>query len=133
MARYPLIPRVLVGALAAFVFLQGASIALALDADGLHRTSLGQWAVSGAFAGFLALLAFAPAEIEALAPRRSPLDLRRGPHYGALVAAAGALTVVIGLAGVVETLRILESTGPRFEAQSERDVLVGLVFNAIVL
>lgn len=133
MARYPLIPRVLVGLLALIVFLQGASIALALDADGFARAALGQWAVSGSFAGFLALVALAPGEVESLFPRRSALDLRRPSHYGALVAAAGALTVVLGVAGVVETLRILDSTGPRFETQTESDVLVGLAFNAVVL
>lgn len=130
---HPVLPRVLVALLAGLVLFQGASVALSLEAEGLRRTSIAQWAVSGAFAGFLLVVALAPREAESLAPARSPLDLRRPSHYAALVAAGGALAVVIGLAGIVETLRVLESPGPRFAPETESGILAGLAFNAVVL
>src|SRR5687767_11193526 len=128
MARYPLLPRLLVGLLAVVVFLQGSGLALDLEAEGLHRTAVAQWIVAGALVGFLLLVALAPREIEAIAPPKSPLDLTRASHYAALVAAAAALTVVIGLAGVVDTLHLLEQPeGPVFAPQTESSILEGLV------
>lgn len=131
--RYPLLPRLLVGLLGIVVLVQGAFTALDLDADGLHRTALAHWLVAAAFAAFLVVLAVVPWEVESLAPRGSPLDLRRGSHYGAVVAGAGALVVVLGMAGLVDTLRLIESGAEGLGEETQQAVLAGLAYNAVVL
>jgi len=134
--RYPLLPRILVAVLGLLVFSQSAATALDLEAQGFPRTAAAEWIVGGVLAVFLFALSVAPGELDALLPRGSRVDLRRAAHFGAIVAAVGSLYVLLGLAGVVDTvhgLELQERGEDPFGIEDERTVLVGLALNAVVL